>query len=407
MWSLLFFLVLCAAADFVDPMKHDIFVITPKTFDSLISKYRNSDGVAVMVHYSSADSSQRKYIDSKINPVATELKGMVRFGAINCANHKKFCETNENPDVQTPMLILYPPNPLPPRIIENPHDTKVLTQLAMRTIPGRNVVTLQTQEQSDVFFDDSQLAVPKVLLFSDKEKVPVLFKALANSFRDRMSFGFVPASSSAGLDKKFKASKPYPKVILVRVAAKGGGLGKPEPFPSTSKLTFEALHDWLNIHAETFVKGGGFSEEGPAVNSEGKPWLGQAIPELTGQSQRDVCFGSPELCGILLTDGEMTDEQKEMMVNLKSKWRDTVKKWGWLDVKRETAFRELFGVKTTPSYVVLNPKKPLRFLVLGDDLVANEETVGNLLERVVSGATYKRVKKVPSFASRKVSKEEL
>lgn len=399
------------ASDFVDPMKHDIFVITPKTFDNLISKYRNSDGVAVMVHYSSSDSSQRKYIDSKINPIASELKGMVRFGAIDCgkSDHKKFCQANENPDVQTPMVILYPPNPLPPRVIENPHDSKMITQVAMRSIPGKNVDTLENLEKSDVFFDPKHLAVPKVLLFSDKEKVPILFKALANSFRDRMSFGFVPASSTAGLEKKFKVSKPYPKVILVRVAAKGGGLGKPEPFPSTSKFTFEGLHDWLNIHAETFVKGGGFTEEGPSSgNSEGKPWLGQAIPELTGPSQRDVCFGSPDLCGILLTEGEITETQKETMVKLKDKWRDTIKKWGWLDIGRETAFRELFGgVKTVPSYVVLNPKKPLRFLVLSEGTEATEESVDNLLERVVSGATYKRVKKVPSFASRKVQKEEL
>lgn len=126
-WFLLFVLialfgqphVACTqkAETFVDPMKHDLFLVTPKSFDAVISSYRNKDGVAVLLHFKSTQSSDKEFINTVYNPAAKEAKGMARFGAIDCHEWKKFCQKHSNPKVETPFVVVYPPNPFPPTVL--------------------------------------------------------------------------------------------------------------------------------------------------------------------------------------------------------------------------------------------------------------------------------------------------
>lgn len=65
--------------------------------------------------------------------------------------------------------------------------------------------------------------------------------------------------------------KSFPTLILLKAGQKGTGLAKPEVY--SGKVAFDELHGWLNVHAETFVKGGGFTEESLSlVDETAKPW---------------------------------------------------------------------------------------------------------------------------------------
>lgn len=106
------------ADDFVDPMKHDLFLVTPKSFDSLINRHRNSEGVAVLLHFKSTDKQVKKFINEVYNEGAKEVKGMARFGAVDCAEWGSFCKDNLNPQLETPLLVVYPPNPVPAFVLK-------------------------------------------------------------------------------------------------------------------------------------------------------------------------------------------------------------------------------------------------------------------------------------------------
>lgn len=106
------------AEKFVDPMKHDLFLVTPKSFDSLINRHRNSDGVAVLLHFKSTQGRLKKFINDVYNKAAKDSRGMVRFGAIDCDEWTTFCQENLNPDVEAPFIVVYPPNPWPANVLK-------------------------------------------------------------------------------------------------------------------------------------------------------------------------------------------------------------------------------------------------------------------------------------------------
>lgn len=107
-----------AASDFIDPMKHDIVMVTAKSYDTLINRHRNHDGVAALLHFDSSQPAQKQFIQDVYNEVAKDSKGMAVIGAIDCKQWRSFCQQNQNPSVKTPLVVVLPPNPWPPIVLE-------------------------------------------------------------------------------------------------------------------------------------------------------------------------------------------------------------------------------------------------------------------------------------------------
>merc|ERR1711988_1829965 len=53
---------------------------------------------------------------------------------------------------------------------------------------------------------------------------------------------------------------------------------------------------------------------------EARPWLIQDVPELTKDSQADICFKGEGLCVIFLTDGVAPAADVDMLAGMKSKF---------------------------------------------------------------------------------------
>jgi len=86
-------------------------------------------------------------------------------------------------------------------------------------------------------------------------------------------------------------------------------------------------------------------------------------------------------------------------------------KWMWMNLKAETAFKELFEPDQLPSAVVFNPHKRLRFNKLdhGEDgeVKGDEAGLSKLMDKVLGGdARFKMVpgQKLPSFSVRDAAK---
>ena len=109
-----------------------------------------------------------------------EQKKMLRIGAVDCDEYMSIC-TKENV-TEFPTYRVYPPFPVPHSdhmTGEAELDTDKIKKMAFRHIGDRVVAITATNH--DVFKDDNP-GKPKVLLFTDKQKTPIVFRALSTYF---------------------------------------------------------------------------------------------------------------------------------------------------------------------------------------------------------------------------------
>ena len=109
---------------------------------------------------------------------------MLRIGSVECNQWSKICQ--KEGITEFPTYRVYPPNPIPQVDlidIENTLDTDKLKKMAFKYI-GNRVIDI-TAANHDVFKTDNP-GKPKVLLFTDKTKPPIVFRALSTYFEVSM-----------------------------------------------------------------------------------------------------------------------------------------------------------------------------------------------------------------------------
>jgi len=378
-------------------MDHDVQEVTQKNFDSVVSKFRDSQIASVFFF----KPSDKEDTFTMYNEVAKELKGMAKITGINCEAWPAFCK--EHGAEETPMVKLFPLNPMPAYKYAGDMKKEKLVKALSKLIP--NFVTELSGDAADTFLV-SDPSKPKVLLFSDKDKIPTILKALSSDsvFKRSIKFGFVKKSEEAVV-KKLKIKK-FPTFFMVR----GSKSEIREEYKGD--MDFRSIHSWVNLYSESGmgdkVASSGGAEETSA--EEARPWLIQDIPELTKDSQADICFKGEGLCVIYLSDGVAPAADVDMLAGLKSKLtsqldgRGTTFKWMWMDMAAETEFKTLFSPDVLPSVVVFNPHKRLRFTKLEGDTKASATSIRTLIDKIQGGdARFTMVKgqKLPKFADRK------
>ncbi|CAK0892410.1 unnamed protein product [Prorocentrum cordatum] len=320
--------------------------------------------------------------------------------------------------------MIYPVNPIPAFKYEGKMEMKSLSAKVAKFMPDHTIKL--TKENVDTFLTTDP-SKPKVVLFSNKKSVPLIWKALSSEtvFKRTVKFGFA-TEADTDIVSKFKVSK-YPTVIMQR--------GQKSEVKETYKgeLKFLALKDWVNLHSESGmgdkVQQAGAKEEESI--EEAKPWLVQEVPELTAKSHQDVCFKGDGLCVIYLKDGEASQQEIDMLTGLSKKFtsqlsdRGAKMKWMWMNLAIEGTYKELFDQPVLPSAVVFNPHKRLRFAKMehgevvfnphkrlrfakmehGEDneIKGDEDSITKLLDKVLGGdARFKIVpgQKLPAWAQR-------
>jgi hypothetical protein len=167
-----------------------------------------------------------------------------------------------------PTFRVYPAFPAPTVDYEEPVvDFDKLKKLASRYVTSR-VVEI-TANNHETFLNDHP-DKPKILLFTDKKGIPVIFKGLSSHFDKTLIFGLVRNSETALLGK-YKV-KTFPAIMMLKE-------GEMRPIKYDGKeFTYQAVFDFINIYSETFVFRGDKDEVKSAAS---KPWLTEKIPQLT------------------------------------------------------------------------------------------------------------------------------
>ena len=105
---------------------------------------------------------------------------MLRIGAVDCEEFSQIC--SKEGVTEFPTYRVYPPFPVPPQDLKSGDkelDTDVLKKMCFKHIGNRAIEI--TAQNHDVFKTDNP-GKPKVLLFTDKQKFPIVFRALSTYF---------------------------------------------------------------------------------------------------------------------------------------------------------------------------------------------------------------------------------
>jgi thiol-disulfide isomerase/thioredoxin len=201
---------------------------------------------------------------------------MFRITAIDCEQFGSVC-TKEGV-TKFPTFRVYPAFPAPTQDFdESPIDMDKLKKLAAKFV-GNRVVEVN-QNNFDTFVNDNP-GKPKVLLFSDKKGVPLIFKALSSHFDKTLLFGLI-RETETGLMSKYKV-KSFPAVFMIKEKD-----GKPQKYEG-KEYSYQAIFDFINIYSETFVFKN--NNEEAVVSAASKPWLSEKVPQVASESFDDICL---------------------------------------------------------------------------------------------------------------------
>lgn len=371
-----------ATSQIYDVFKSDVAKLSKQNWNAQVTTNRQN-GKIFIVHFYSNDDGQSYKFSKDFDKKAAEMKGILNFGFVNCSENKDLC--NAEKPAKIPGLKVYPPIPIPPT------DLELDAEKAVRLGAGyiKSYVNEVTDDQAAGFLGSDEI-VPKVLLFTDKKGLPLMYRSLSNSFNEKMNFGIVRS------DQKELAStynvRSYPKLVLIKPGHK-----KPHFFDK--EFNYANLRDFLNIFSEQFV---------PKKNekiSDTKPWLFEAIPELNNASAKDVCTGLDKtLCVILFNKGQPPKETIDMLKDLKSTYDSSKNsfslKFSWIDNTKHSDWNEKLEVSDTssPTIRILNPGRRKRFVKLEDQIT--KKKLEDLFEKIFGGdARFTNLKgEIPEFS---------
>lgn len=399
--SLLFFVLLLfkwSTGSILENTKHDLQIVNNNNFNVIVNKFRN-EKIFFILFFKNSHKNIKKVI-GQYSEIATKLKGIVTFCSIDCDSNSKLCESElsltvpDFKDNNTHVLLVYPILPMP-KFIFSEELTETNVKKYLHLIPSK-IEIIKDEKDFNVFTSKHE-NVPKVFIFSNKKKPNYVLNALSNSFHKKLLFCYIN-SEIEPLVKKYNVTN-FPQISIY----------KKNKIVDTFKgnLAYLDLFDWINVHAETFVFGGGY-DTSPDKTDE-KPWKFELVPKLTKLSYGDICFKKADkgLCLIYLKEGDKLEKEEiNMLISLKEKFKPHIDGRGvqfrfmWIDIQVEKNFRNLFELQKYPSVVVFNPYKRIRFAKLSSDLIATQENIEKLLEKIAGGDakfTMLKDQKLPEF----------
>lgn len=244
----------------------------------------------------------------------------------------------------------------------------------------------------------------KMLLFTDKEEVPGVYKALALNHKDQgLSFGWIKSSRPANREviKEFKISK-IPSLILLRLVPNGppskedgkeGSYGV-QPLPYNGPIKYNAMAAWVKSVVTAL---------GPKSKESDAEAAARLVPQVTDDaSLNEHCFGKGGICvlGLLSSSPGATSSSSSSSPRdekiIKALGSVALGKEGqpfsftWIDAGKFRSVASAFGVSRAsdlPSVVALSSKK-MRYALLPLASSASSDLageVGTFIDGVLSG----------------------
>ena len=159
-----------------DPGRSTLINLNPMNFDTQITNNRNKDVIS-FIHFYSPDDGKSPQLKDVFIELDKEYSGMFKLAGLNCKKYKDLCSKQGVTDY--PTYKIYPPLPAPPMKYEGKIESKKIIAYLGRFVDNR------VQELNNNNFDEfisSKSNIPKILLFTNKKTIPLIFKRLSVQF---------------------------------------------------------------------------------------------------------------------------------------------------------------------------------------------------------------------------------
>ena len=159
-----------------DAGRSTLINLNPMNFDTQITNNRNKQVIA-FVHFYSPDDGKSKQLKDVFIELDKEYSGMFKLAGLNCKKFKDLCSKEGVTDY--PTYKIYPPLPAPPMKYEGKIESKNIISYLGRFVGNK------AQELNNNNFDEfinGRANIPKVILFTNKKNIPLIFKRLSLQF---------------------------------------------------------------------------------------------------------------------------------------------------------------------------------------------------------------------------------
>jgi protein disulfide-isomerase A6 len=323
-----------------------------------------------------------KHFAPEYAKAAQSLRGIVKVGAVNCDEQKEVCGAFS---VQGfPTIKLFPSELTKtdkgytkvPADYNSARSAAALANAATALIP--NFAQLLTAANEEKFFSGNE-KMAKVVLFTDKDKTPLLYKALAVEFRRGLEFGEIRSDQRA-LVKRFNVNK-FPTVLVVPAAGA-------EPVAYSGSIQFEPIKKFLLPYAKAPQREEPKNPEPPKEEPIEQNWDVVRITSTAGF--KEACIEGKVICVLAVLDPynfpDEQDQHENTLVELAEKYKGRAH-FMWLGVAEQPELIKALDLRSGfPALVAINPRLvhgKTRFtrFVGSFDL----DSVSNFLESVLFG----------------------
>jgi protein disulfide-isomerase A6 len=377
--------VVAAKSFFSD--KTEVVSLSKLNFNNVIKKNRD-DHVSLVMFYANHDGNSKK-AGPEYEKLALDLKGIVRLGAVDCADHADVCKEY---DIEThPSVKLFPTGSY--KFVQDwkgEMNMDKIKKWATKALP--NFVTKIDTSSVDEWLGKNK-SKPHAILFTDKPKTASLTKALSADFKGRILMGEAQASDS-NLVKRFKVKK-FPALVIQ--------LNEKDLVPYKGEMTHTEIFKVMNNYAETNAMEKMHAPSG-GDDEPARPWLNQPVPQVIHDSLKDVCLDIKGVCMIAFANGEagkLNAGSMDILLNLKNKFeanidRGTKFAFMWVDATVESEFTSGFGIESKPAIIAFKPGKRKRFALHEGDF--SEKSISEFCDKVMGGdVRFKNMPELPKL----------
>jgi len=165
------------SASIYDTKKSYVTQLTNFNFDNQVSKIRqNTNQVSIVHFYKESDGKSKDFVPA-FDEWTNEYRGVFKIGSVDCDEFDKLCE--KQGVTEFPTIKIYPPNPIPVFNFEGDLETSKIQKAAAKYLHS-NIIEI-TNANLKTFLAENP-SVPKVLLFTDKKGIPMIYKGLSVAF---------------------------------------------------------------------------------------------------------------------------------------------------------------------------------------------------------------------------------
>ncbi|KAJ3329655.1 protein disulfide isomerase (PDI) protein [Blyttiomyces sp. JEL0837] len=370
---------------------------------------------AVILEFFAPWCGHCKALAPEFKKAGEKLKGLAKVAAVDCDVHKELCGKFGIQGFPT-LKVFGSDKKQPPTDYQGPRTAKGIVDFMIPKIPSfvQTIGSKGKQKSLDDFLsEEPELA--KVVLVSNKDKTPPLFKALSTEYNKRLTLGELRQSEKEFVAKlnveKFPAVLVFPKGVSDVAEAvkydgdlKHAGLVKfldkyAIPKKEVKKDAKKDKKDSKKKEKKETKKTEDEDEDASATTSaapvETQAPFDPIVHEVTSQETlEELCTGKPGVCVVSLLALESEFEESvsahksdlDVITKMKKKYYDRKSPltFVWLNpLEHGTKLRKQFDISDSyPGLFAVNSKKGVYRIHLG---AFDEVSVSRFLDDMMAG----------------------